>query len=103
MSDSVLLVCGGGRHGASAGSVWRPSPGKRGAFLLSRLMALGGRKLRVRRLGGTRAGEMRLTRFLRNEAVSCEEMLSEAAERTVARCQGRQVLAIQDTDRKSVV
>jgi len=97
MSDSVSLVWGGGRHGSSAGAVWRPPPGKRGAFLLGRLVASGGGKLRVRRLGGNRAGEMRLTRFLRNPAVSSEEMLAEAAERTAARCQGRPVLAIQDT------
>lgn len=97
MSDSVLCERRGGRHGASAGAVWRPPPGKRGAFLLSRLVASGGRKLRVRRLGGNRAGEVRLTRFLRNPAVSCEEMLAEAAERTAERCLGRPVLAIQDT------
>jgi len=60
-------------------------------------MATGGRKVRVRWLGGDRAGEIRLTRFLRNPAVSSEEMLSEAAERTAERCLGRQVLAIQDT------
>lgn len=64
---------------------------------MERLVAQGGCKLRVRRLGGDRAGEVRLTRFLRNPAVSSEEMLSEAAERTAARCLGRQVLAIQDT------
>jgi hypothetical protein len=58
---------------------------------------LGGRKLRVRRLGGGRAGEIRLTRFLRNEAVTCSEMLAQAAERTAERCVGRHVLAIQDT------
>jgi hypothetical protein len=58
---------------------------------------LGARKLRVRRLGGSRAGEIRLTRFLRNEAVTCTEMLGEAAERTAERCVGRHVLAIQDT------
>ncbi len=97
MSDSVWCERGGGRHGASAGTVWRPPPGKRGSFLLSRLVASGGRKLRVRRLGGDRAGEIRLTRFLRNPAVSCEEMLAEAAERTAERCLGRPVLAIQDT------
>jgi len=51
----------------------------------------------VRRLGGSRAGEIRLTRLLRNEAFSCEEMLAEAAERTAERCVGRHVLAIQDT------
>jgi hypothetical protein len=48
-------------------------------------------------LGGSRAGEIRLTRLLRNEAFSCEEMLAEAAERTAERCMGRHVLAIQDT------
>jgi hypothetical protein len=48
-------------------------------------------------LGGSRAGEIRLTRLLRNEAFSCEEMLAEAAERTAERCAGRHVLAIQDT------
>nr|WP_283833866.1 IS4 family transposase [Bradyrhizobium diazoefficiens] len=53
--------------------------------------------MRVRRLGGSRAGEIRLTRLLRNEAFSCEEMLAEAAERTAERCMGRHVLAIQDT------
>jgi hypothetical protein len=51
----------------------------------------------VRRLGGNRAGEIRLTRFLRNAAVSCDEMLAHTAERTADRCLGRHVLAIQDT------
>jgi hypothetical protein len=51
----------------------------------------------VRRLGGTRAGEVRLSRFLRNAAVTPEEMLAEAARRTSERCLGRPVLAIQDT------
>ncbi|MGH6890694.1 MAG: IS4 family transposase [Dongiaceae bacterium] len=60
-------------------------------------MATGGQKLRVRRLGGNRAGEIRLTRFLRNAAVTTEEMLQEAAQRTAVRCAGRPVLAIQDT------
>lgn len=51
----------------------------------------------MRRLGGNRAGEIRLTRLLRNEAFSCEEMLAEAGARTAERCLGRHVLAIQDT------
>ena len=63
----------------------------------ARLVESGGRGLRVRRLGGTRAGEIRLTRLLRNEAVSCEAMVAEAAGRTAERCAGRRVLAIQDT------
>lgn len=40
---------------------------------------------------------MRITRFLRNPAVTIEEMVSEAALRTSHRCQGRDVLVIQDT------
>jgi hypothetical protein len=61
-------------------------------------LELGGRSIRVRRLGGSRAGEMRLTRFLRNGAVGVEEMMAEAAQRTAERSQGRDVLAIQDTN-----
>lgn len=70
---------------------------KCGDYLLSRLVASGGRKVRVRHLGSDRAGEMRLTRFLRNEAVTTTEMLAEASARTAERCAGRRVLAIQDT------
>ncbi len=51
----------------------------------------------MRQLGGNRAGEIRLTRFLRNDAVTPEEMLAQAARRTSERCAGRHVLAIQDT------
>ena len=53
--------------------------------------------MRVRRLGGDRAGEIRLTRFLRNAAVTPGEMVAQAAEQTSRRCQGRDVLVIQDT------
>jgi hypothetical protein len=65
--------------------------------LLSRLIESGGSGVRVRRLGGNRAGEIKVTRFLRNPAVALEEMLSEAQGRLSARCAGRRVLAIQDT------
>jgi hypothetical protein len=61
------------------------------------LVESGGRKLRIRRLGGNRAGEIRLTRLLRNAAVTPEEMLAEAAAGTARRCLGRHVVAIQDT------
>lgn len=53
--------------------------------------------MRVRRLGGDRAGEMRITRFLRNPSVSIGEMLETAAARTCLRAVDRAVLAIQDT------
>jgi len=77
--------------------VWRPPPGKRGAFLHARLVEVGGRGVRVRRLGGDRAGEVRVTRFLRNPSVTIEEIVSHARLRTSARVGGRHVLAIQDT------
>lgn len=53
-----------------------------GAFLHERLVAVGSRGVKVRRLGGNRAGEIRITRFLRNPAVSVEEMIEIAAART---------------------
>jgi hypothetical protein len=40
---------------------------------------------------------MRITRFLRNAAVTIAEMVHEAASRTAERCHGREVLVIQDT------
>src|SRR5215217_6424154 len=77
MSDSLSWRDGGSGDGAFAGAVWRPPPGKRGAFLHARLVETGGRGVRVRRLGASRAGEIRLTRFLRNPAVTVEEMAAE--------------------------
>lgn len=40
---------------------------------------------------------MQLTRWLRNDGVTPEEMVAWASEATAPRCQGRRVLAIQDT------
>jgi hypothetical protein len=57
----------------------------------------GPRPLRVRRLGRTRAGEVRLSRWLRHPAVRPEIMLAHAAAQTAQRCRGRPVLALQDT------
>ena len=51
----------------------------------------------MRRLGGDRAGEMRLTRLLRNGSVTPEAMVEAASLRLAERCRGRPVLAIQDT------
>ena len=48
---------------------------EKGADLLARLVAHGARGVRVRRLGGDRAGEIRITRFLRNPSVTIEEMI----------------------------
>ena len=77
-----------------SGAVWRPSPGKRGAFLHQALVDQPGPQ--VRRLGETRAGEMRITRWLRNRSVTVEEISRHAAEATWGRAAGRHVVAIQD-------
>src|SRR5713101_9148390 len=81
--------------GIWTGAVWRPPPGKRGAILHAALVA---RPCScVRRLAGTRAREIRFTRFLRNGSVTAAEMAAHAAERTAARAAGRDVVVIQDT------
>jgi len=65
---------------------------------LARLVAQGARGgVRVRRLGGDRAGEIRFTRFLRNPSVTLTEMIATAFGRTEAACAGRDILAVQDT------
>jgi hypothetical protein len=65
--------------------------------LLARLVAVGQRGVRVRPLGGDRAGEVRLGRFLHNARVTPDEMVATARTRTAGRVQGRHVLVIQDT------
>jgi hypothetical protein len=60
-------------------------------------VAAGAGGVRVRRLGGDRAGEIRFTRFLRNPAVTPEEMIATGFARTERACAGRDVLAVQDT------
>jgi hypothetical protein len=64
-------------------------------FLLERLVAC--RHAGVRALGEHRAGEMRLFRFLHNKRVTPDEMVQTARARTLARVEGRPILAIQDT------
>jgi Transposase DDE domain len=51
----------------------------------------------VRRLAGSRAQEVRFTRFLRNERVNVAEMASHAAARTADRADGRDIIVVQDT------
>ncbi len=65
--------------------------------MLARLATVGQSGVRVRVLGGSRAGEMRVTRFLRNGRVTTGEMVATAAARTRGLVAGRHVLAIQDT------
>jgi Transposase DDE domain len=51
----------------------------------------------VRNLADDRAGQLRVRRFLANEAVTVEEMVSYRAMFVAAAAKGRHVLAIQDT------
>lgn len=62
-----------------------------------RLVAYGGKGVSVRQLGGNRAGEMRIARFLHNPKVTVGAMTSTALARSRAQVAGRHVLAIQDT------
>ena len=62
-----------------------------------RLMEVGQRGIAVRALGGDRAGEMRLTRFLRNPKVGVAEIIARAGAATASRVAGRHIVAIQDT------
>jgi hypothetical protein len=78
--------------GSSATAGW-----KKGAFLHRRLVEVGQRGVSVRQLGGGRAGEMRLTRFLRNPKVTPQAIFAEAAARTGEQVRGLHVLTIQDT------
>ena len=70
---------------------------KGGAFLLARLCTVGQSGVCIRTLGGDRAGELLITRFLRNERVTPEEMFATAGARTAGLVAGRPILAIQDT------
>jgi hypothetical protein len=65
--------------------------------LLARLISVGQSGISVRRVGGDRAGEIRITRFLRNRRVTPEEMVATARLRTAGLVRGRHILAIQDT------
>src|SRR5271169_3642535 len=97
-SESIVVQRrSGAENGRQFGTVRRPTPGKRGACLLARLVCVGQSGVSVRRVGGSRAGEMRFTRFLRNPRVSPPEMVATARARTAKRVRGRHILAIQDT------
>jgi hypothetical protein len=49
-----------------------------------------------------RAREIQFTRFLRNDAVTAEEIAAQAAERTAERARGRDVVVAQDTSELSL-
>ena len=66
-------------------------------FLHDRLVRHGPRGISVRRLGGSRAGEVRIGRFLRNDKVTVKKIVEQASSGTASRVEGLDVLAIQDT------
>ena len=68
-----------------------------GRFIHDRLTSHGPDGLSVRRLGGNRAGEIRIGRFLRNEKVTENRIIVAVAAATSSRVGGLHVLSIQDT------
>ncbi len=64
---------------------------------MGRLLCLGRSGISLRTLGGDRAGEVRLDRFLKNPRVTPAEMVDTARSHLLERVQGREVLVIQDT------
>jgi hypothetical protein len=66
-----------------------------GSTLIDRVVETG--SLVVRKLGGTRAREIAIHRFLSAPSVTCGEMVETLAHRTAVACKGRRVVAAQDT------
>jgi hypothetical protein len=65
------------------------------AFMLDRVVATG--SLVIRQVGGDRAGEMRVHRFLSSPEVEVGEIVATAGMRTAGACGGRRIVAVQDT------
>lgn len=84
------------RDGIELGQLWRSSPGKRGAALLSCLVARKSVCLR-RAAGGQRSQIVRYGRFLDNRKVTLASLLEGWGRQTAVAAAGRHVLAIQDT------
>ena len=66
-----------------------------GTELMQRVAATG--SLVIRKLGGTRAGELAIHRFLAAPSVTRKEMLGTLAGRTLAATAGRRIVVAQDT------
>lgn len=66
-----------------------------GSTLVERVVETG--SLVIRKLGGTRAREIAIHRFLSAPSVTCAEMVETLADRTAAACRGRRIVAAQDT------
>src|SRR6266536_938978 len=84
------------RDGTEFGQVWRSSPGKRGASLLSCMVARKSVCLR-RAAAGRRSQIVRYGRFLDNRKVTVASLIEGWGQQTAAAARGRHVLAIHDT------
>jgi hypothetical protein len=84
------------RDGVELGQFWRSSPGKRGASLLSCMVARESACLR-RAAGGERSQIVRYGRFLDNRKVTVASLIEGWGKQTSVAAAGRHVLAVQDT------
>lgn len=84
------------RDGFELGPVWRSSPGKRGASLLSSMVARQSACLR-QAAEGQRSQIVRYGRFLDNHKVTSARLIEGWGQRTAVAAGGRHVLAIHDT------
>jgi hypothetical protein len=66
-----------------------------GRTLVERVVETG--SLVIRKLGGTRAREIAIHRFLSAPSVTCGEIVETLGQRTAAACKGRRIVAAQDT------
>jgi hypothetical protein len=66
-----------------------------GGVIFERVVATG--SLVLREIGGDRAGELSVSRFLGSPEVTPEEILETIGQRTAAACAGRRIVAAQDT------
>jgi hypothetical protein len=92
MAGGAAMADEGGFHLGCFGDVRRE---RAGAVLFERVVETG--SLVLRQVGGDRAGEMSVQRFLASERVTPEEILRTAGQRTASACRGRRIVAAQDT------
>jgi hypothetical protein len=76
-------------------SLQDPRTAARGAWLFEQIVATG--SVVLRQLGGTRAGEIAVQRYLSSPHVTCEVIVDALSARTRQACAGRRVVAAQDT------
>jgi len=68
---------------------------ERADWLIERISTVG--SVVLRKIGETRGGELAVHRFLSSPYVSVETIIATLSARTAEQCQGRRILAIQDT------